>query len=47
MKDVIVIIGAGMIGQVIARRVGAGKQIFTRDLSVRLLQHSKMQGLIS
>jgi predicted dinucleotide-binding enzyme len=27
MKNVIVLIGAGSIGQAIARRIGAGKQI--------------------
>lgn len=32
MKDVIVIIGAGMIGQAIARRVGAGKHILLANL---------------
>ena len=27
MKDVVVVIGAGGIGQAIARRVGAGRQV--------------------
>jgi NAD(P)-dependent dehydrogenase (short-subunit alcohol dehydrogenase family) len=33
MKDVIVVIGAGSIGQAIARRIGAGKRIVLADLS--------------
>ena len=32
MKEVIVLIGAGSIGQAIARRIGAGKQILLADL---------------
>ena len=32
MKDVVVVIGAGSIGQAIARRVSAGKQILLADL---------------
>jgi NAD(P)-dependent dehydrogenase (short-subunit alcohol dehydrogenase family) len=32
MKDVIVVIGAGQIGQAIARRVGAGKHVLLADL---------------
>jgi NAD(P)-dependent dehydrogenase (short-subunit alcohol dehydrogenase family) len=32
MKDVIVVIGAGQIGQAIARRVGAGRHIVLADL---------------
>ncbi|MBT1695560.1 saccharopine dehydrogenase NADP-binding domain-containing protein [Fulvivirgaceae bacterium PWU4] len=32
MEQVIVLIGAGSIGQAIARRVGAGKQILIADL---------------
>lgn len=32
MKDVIVVIGAGSIGQAIARRVSAGKQVLLADL---------------
>jgi NAD(P)-dependent dehydrogenase (short-subunit alcohol dehydrogenase family) len=32
MKDVIVVIGAGQIGQAIARRVGVGKHILLADL---------------
>lgn len=32
MKDVIVLIGAGSIGQAIARRIGAGKHVLVADL---------------
>lgn len=32
MKNVIVLVGAGSIGQAIARRIGAGKQILLSDL---------------
>lgn len=32
MKDVIVLIGAGSIGQAIARRVSAGKHLVLSDL---------------
>jgi NAD(P)-dependent dehydrogenase (short-subunit alcohol dehydrogenase family) len=32
MKDVIVVIGAGQIGQAIARRVGAGKHVLLTDV---------------
>jgi predicted dinucleotide-binding enzyme len=32
MKDVIVVIGPGSIGQAIARRVGAGKHVLLADL---------------
>ena len=32
-KDVVVVIGAGSIGQAIARRVGAGKHIVLADIS--------------
>ena len=32
MKDVIVVIGAGSIGQAIARRIGAGKHILLADI---------------
>ena len=32
MKDVIVVIGAGQIGQAIARRVGAGKHLILADM---------------
>jgi NAD(P)-dependent dehydrogenase (short-subunit alcohol dehydrogenase family) len=32
MRDVVVVIGSGSIGQAIARRVGAGKQIVLADL---------------
>ncbi len=33
-KDVIVVVGAGSIGQAIARRVGVGKQILLADLRI-------------
>ncbi|HEY6428944.1 MAG TPA: hypothetical protein VIX84_17100 [Acidimicrobiales bacterium] len=32
MSDVIVVIGAGQIGQAIARRIGAGKYVLLSDL---------------
>ena len=32
MKDVIVVIGSGSIGQAIARRVSSGKQVVLADL---------------
>ncbi len=32
MTDVVVVIGAGLIGQAIARRVGAGKHVVLADL---------------
>ena len=32
MKDVIVVIGSGSIGQAIARRVGTGKHVVLADL---------------
>ena len=32
MKDVLVVIGPGQIGQAIARRVGVGKQVLLADL---------------
>jgi saccharopine dehydrogenase-like NADP-dependent oxidoreductase len=32
MTDVVVVIGAGSIGQAIARRVSAGKQVVLADL---------------
>jgi NAD(P)-dependent dehydrogenase (short-subunit alcohol dehydrogenase family) len=32
MSDVVVVIGAGLIGQAIGRRVGAGKQVILADL---------------
>ncbi len=32
MTDVIVVIGAGSIGQAIARRVSAGKQVLMADI---------------
>ena len=31
-KNVIVVVGAGVIGQAIARRIGAGKHILLADL---------------
>lgn len=40
MKDVIVIIGAGMIGQAIARRVGAGKHVFLANLHEKPLREA-------
>jgi saccharopine dehydrogenase-like NADP-dependent oxidoreductase len=33
MTDVIVVIGAGSIGQAIARRISAGKRVLLADLS--------------
>jgi predicted dinucleotide-binding enzyme len=33
MTEVIVLIGAGSIGQAIARRVGAGKHVILADLA--------------
>jgi predicted dinucleotide-binding enzyme len=33
MKDVIVVVGAGQIGQAIARRVGVAKHVLLADLS--------------
>ena len=35
MTDVIVVIGAGSIGQAIARRVSAGKHVLLADLRQR------------
>ena len=32
MRDVIVVIGAGQIGQAIARRVGVGKHVLLADM---------------
>jgi NAD(P)-dependent dehydrogenase (short-subunit alcohol dehydrogenase family) len=32
MTDVVIVIGAGSIGQAIARRVGVGKHVFLADL---------------
>lgn len=32
MRDVVVAIGAGLIGQAIARRIGAGKHVVLADL---------------
>ena len=34
MKDVVVLVGTGSIGQAIARRVGAGKHIVLGDLKL-------------
>lgn len=34
MKDVVVLVGSGSIGQAIARRVGAGKKIILGDLKI-------------
>ena len=38
MKDVVVVVGAGGIGQAIARRVGAGKHIVLADLRLEAAQ---------
>jgi len=38
MKDVVVLIGSGSIGQAIARRVGAGKHIVLGDLKIEAAQ---------
>ena len=38
MKDVVVVIGAGGIGQAIARRVGAGKHVVLADLKLEAAQ---------
>ena len=38
MKDIVVVIGAGGIGQAIARRVGAGKHIVLADLNLEAAQ---------
>lgn len=32
MKDVVVLIGTGQIGQVIARRIGVGKHVLLADI---------------
>lgn len=32
MSDVVVVIGAGLIGQAIARRIGSGKHVVLADL---------------
>ena len=34
MKDVVVLVGTGSIGQAIARRVGAGKHVVLGDLKL-------------
>ncbi len=38
MKDVIVVIGSGLIGQAIARRVGTGKHVLLADLRIENAQ---------
>lgn len=38
MKDVVVLVGAGSIGQAIARRVGAGKHVVLGDLKLTAAQ---------
>ncbi|MBR1870831.1 MAG: SDR family oxidoreductase [Kiritimatiellae bacterium] len=38
MKDVVVVIGAGGIGQAIARRIGAGKHVVLADLRLEAAQ---------
>ena len=38
MKDVVVVIGAGGIGQAIARRVGAGRHVVLADLRLDAAQ---------
>ena len=38
MKEVVVVIGAGGIGQAIARRVGAGKHVVLADLKLEAAQ---------
>jgi len=38
MKDVVVLIGSGSIGQAIARRVGAGKHVVLGDLKIETAQ---------
>ena len=38
MKGVVVVIGAGGIGQAIARRVGAGKHVVLADLKLEAAQ---------
>ena len=38
MKEVVVVIGAGGIGQAIARRVGAGKHVVLADLRLEAAQ---------
>jgi lactate dehydrogenase-like 2-hydroxyacid dehydrogenase len=35
MKQVLVVIGAGQVGQAIARRVGVGKQVLLADVRRR------------
>lgn len=38
MKDTVVLIGAGSIGQAIIRRVGAGKHVVLADLKLDAAQ---------
>ena len=38
MKEVVVLVGTGSIGQAIARRVGAGKHIVLGDLKLEVAQ---------
>ena len=41
MKEVVVLVGTGSIGQAIARRVGAGKHIVLGDLKLEAAQAAK------
>ena len=34
MKEVVILLGSGSIGQAIARRVGAGKHVVLADLKI-------------
>ena len=43
MSNVIVVIGAGSIGQAIARRVNAGKQVLLADLREKTRSESSPQ----
>ena len=47
MKDVIVVIGAGSIGQAIARRVSAGKHVLLADLKVENARAAAKRGGLS
>ena len=38
MKEVVVLVGTGSIGQAIARRIGAGKKIILGDLKLEAAQ---------
>ena len=40
MDEVIVVIGAGSIGQAIARRIGAGKRVILADLHGEILNNA-------